>query len=114
MAFDTEIFLKDSQKEKVLFKTKDDQLKRFSSKILKMDKNNQYGFALTKPLPWGCIKNKKCVPSYEELAEILKSITLEDKLGHLFIIDIEFADVNKKKLYYLMKFIHQFSKRIKK
>ena len=51
MAFDTEIFLKDSQKEKVLFKTKDDQLKRFSSKIIKMDKNNQYGFAMTKPLP---------------------------------------------------------------
>ena len=114
MAFDTEIFLKDSQKEKVLFKTKDDQLKRFSSKIIKMDKNNQYGFAMTKPLPWGCIKNKKRVPSYEELAEILKSITLEDKLRHLFIVDIEFADVNKKKLYYLIKFIHQSSKRIKK
>lgn len=55
MAFDTEIFLKDSQKEKVLFKTKDDQLKRFSSKILKMDKNNEYCQAMTESLSYGCI-----------------------------------------------------------
>ena len=24
-----------------------------------MDENNQYGNAMTKPLPYGCIKNKK-------------------------------------------------------
>ena len=35
------------------------QLKRFFSKIIKMDENNQYGKAMTKPLPYGCIKNKK-------------------------------------------------------
>ena len=37
MAFDTEIFLKDTNNEKVIFKTRDGQLKRFSSKIIKMD-----------------------------------------------------------------------------
>ena len=58
MAFDTELFLKDLDTEKVIFKTRDGQLKRFSSKIIKMDKNNQRGFAMTKSLPYGCIKKK--------------------------------------------------------
>ena len=58
MAFDTELFLKDLDTEKVIFKTRDGQLKRFSSKIIKMDKNNQCGFAMTKSLPYGCIKKK--------------------------------------------------------
>ena len=31
--------------------------KRVISKILKLDENNQYGHAMTKPLPTGCIKN---------------------------------------------------------
>ena len=52
MAFDTEIFLKDNPNEKILFKTEEGQAKRFSSKIIKMDENNQYGFAMTKPLPY--------------------------------------------------------------
>ena len=51
MAFDTEDFLKDVDNEKVLLKSKDNQLKWFSSKIIKMDENNQYGMAMTKPLP---------------------------------------------------------------
>ena len=59
MEFDTEIFKKNIENEKVLFKTADGQLKRFSSKIIKMDENNQYGQAMTKPLPYGCIKKKK-------------------------------------------------------
>ena len=51
LAFDTEIFLKDVEHKKVLFKTAEGKVKRFSSKIIKMDENNQYGFAMTKPLP---------------------------------------------------------------
>ena len=51
MAFDTDLFLKDPENEKVIFKTAEGQLKRFSSKIIKMDENNQYGQAVTKPLP---------------------------------------------------------------
>ena len=58
MGFDTDIFLKDTKNEKVLFKTVDGQLKWFSSKIIKMDQNNQYGMAMTRPLPYGCIKRK--------------------------------------------------------
>ena len=59
MAFDTEIFLKDAENEKFLFKDLNNELKRFSSKIIKMDENNQYGMAMAKPLPYGCIKRKK-------------------------------------------------------
>lgn len=33
--------------------------KRVISKILKLDENNHYGYAITKPLPTGCIKNQK-------------------------------------------------------
>ena len=59
IGFDTEIFLKDTKNEKVFFKTVDGQLKRLSSKIIKMDENNQYGMAMARPLPYGCIKRKK-------------------------------------------------------
>ena len=65
-----------------------------------MDENNQYGFAMTKPLSYGCIKKKKHVPSLEELTELLKSVNLDDKLGHLFIVDIKFEDVNKRTLLF--------------
>ena len=51
MGFDTDLLLKDTKNEKVLFKTADRQLKRFSSKIIKMDESNQYGMAMTRPLP---------------------------------------------------------------
>ena len=78
-----------------------------------MDENNQYGFAMTKPLPYGCIKKKKHVPSLEELTELLKSVNVDDKLGHLFIVDIKFEDV-KKKPYCLTRFILRFLKRIKR
>ena len=110
MTFDTDIFLKGTNNEKVIFKTRDGQLKRFSSKIIKMDENNQYGFAMTKPLPYGCIKKKENVPTLEELATLFKSVTLEDKLGHLFVVDIEFADVNKKTLVFNEIYLPIFEK----
>ena len=33
--------------------------KRIITKILKLDKNSQYGFAMTKPVPTDCIKENK-------------------------------------------------------
>ena len=80
MGFDTNIFLKDSKNKKVLFKTADGQLKRFSSKIIKMNENNQYGMAMTRPLLYGCIKRKEKTLNFKELEQLLKSITLEDKI----------------------------------
>ena len=60
--FDSDILLRDPDKEKVLIElniNEKKELKRFSSKILKMDKNNQYGQAMTQLLPYGCIKKKE-------------------------------------------------------
>ena len=105
MAFDTEIFLKDAGNEKNLFKGQNNKLKRFSSKIIKMDGNNQYGMAMTKPLSYGCIKRKKKVLNFDELTELLKNVSLEDKIEHLFTVDIEFLDISKKTC--LMRFTHR-------
>ena len=63
-----------------------------------MDENNQYGMAMTKPLPCGCIKRKEKTFSFEELDQLLKSVTLQDKIGHIFTIDIEFSGINPKTL----------------
>lgn len=61
LAFDADILLNDNNKEKVIFDLDINgkkQTKCISSKILKMDENNQYGMAMTKPLPYDCIKKK--------------------------------------------------------
>ena len=58
IAFDTELLLNNAKTEKVIFKAAIGELKRLSSKIIKMDENNQYGQAMTKPLPYGCIKKQ--------------------------------------------------------
>ena len=48
---------------KVIYKIKLDNEnsyheRRIISKILKLDENNQYRFAMTKPMPMGCIKEQ--------------------------------------------------------
>ena len=101
LAFDTELFLKDVESERVLFHTgQGNEVRQFSSKIIKMDENNQCGFAMTKPLPYGCIKRKKAFPTLEELELILNNVTLDHKLGHLFEVDIVFDKVNEKTLLF--------------
>ena len=59
------------------------------TKILKLDENNQYGFAMTKPMPTGCIKEHP-TPSWLKFNLLLKTADLDDKIGHLFVVDIEF------------------------
>ena len=98
MTFDTCLFSKDIKNEKVLFKTAHSQLKRFSSKIIKMDEKNQYGQTMTKPLLYGCIKRKNKALTLEELLKLLKSVTLDDKIGHIFTLDMEFSVINHKTL----------------
>ena len=56
---------------------------------MKLDKNNQYGNAITKLLPTGCIKDDKNI-SWETFIFLLESVSFEDKIGHLYIVDIEF------------------------
>ena len=76
------------------------QKKRVISKILKMDENNQYGFAMTKPMPTGCIKENNS-PSWLTFNLLLETVTLEDKIGHLFIVDIKFDTENADERKYL-------------
>ena len=61
------------------------------TKILKLDKNNQYGYAMTKPLPIGCIKEHPS-PSWLEFNLLLKTVDLDDEIGHLFLVDIKFDE----------------------
>ena len=61
---------------------------RVISKIIKFDENNQYGFAMTKPMPVGAIKEKEA--SWTEYNLLFEKISLDDKKGHIFVVDIEF------------------------
>ena len=56
---------------------------------MKLDENNQYGNAMTKPLSFGCIKDNKDI-SWETFNFLLELVSIKDKIGHLYIIDIEF------------------------
>ena len=66
-----------------------DQKKRVITKILKFDENNQYGHGITKALPTGCIKNH-CDLSWKTFNCLLEKVDLNDKIGHLYLADIEF------------------------
>ena len=61
---------------------------RVTSKIIKFDENNQYGFAMTKPMSTGSIKEK--MPSWMEFNLLLETVDLDDKIGHLLVVDIKF------------------------
>ena len=60
-----------------------------------MDENNQYSQAMTKPLPYDCIKKMK-TPVMLEFDRILDRLSNEDSIGHLFIVDIKFHNKNPK------------------
>ena len=66
------------------------QYKRVSKVILKMDENNQYGNAMTKPFPIGCIKKEPQTPNIRELCLLLSGLSHLDSIGHLFVVDLEF------------------------
>ena len=63
--------------------------KRVISKILKLDENNQYGYAMTKPLPTGCIR-KEPEPTWRTFNVLLEKVDLDDPLGHLLVVSISF------------------------
>ena len=65
-----------------------------------MDENKQYGMAMTKPLPYGCIKKKDRPPTLAEFNKILNEISHKDSTGHLFIVDTKFNNVNPKTLLF--------------
>ena len=59
--------------------------RRIVSKILKLDEKNQYGFTMTKLMPAGGMKKN----SMSEFNILLKTVHLDDKIDHLFAVDIE-------------------------
>ena len=63
--------------------------KRVITKILKLNENNQYGNAMTKLLPTGCIKDDEDI-SWETFNFLLELVGFEDEIGHLYIVDTEF------------------------
>ena len=101
MTFDSQILLPKNDKDKYkLIYSIENQKKRISRKILKLDENNQYGNAMTKPLPYDCIKKASKIPSFLEFNKILDSISDTDKIGHLFIADIKFHNKNEKTMLF--------------
>ena len=102
LAFDTSILCPKKINEgvrdqdwKVVYNINDEH-KRVISKILKLDENNQYGHAMAKPLPTGCIKNDTDL-SWQTFNLLLESVSLNDKIGHLYIVDIFFDHKNATK-----------------
>ena len=106
LAFDTLILLpkkSDGSKDlnfKCIYNINDEK-KRVISKILKLDENNQYGHAITKPLPTGCIKNDPDL-SWNIFNLLLESVNLNEQIGHLYIVDIKFdlQNATEKQIVY--------------
>ena len=96
---------------KIIYKIGNED-KKVVSKILKMAENNQYGNALTKPLPTGSIKRKK-IPTMREFDLIIRGISDEDRIGHLFIVNIHFDKKNasKNQLFYNEIYLPLFEKK---
>ena len=65
---------------------------RVISKIIKFDENNQYGFAMTKPMTIGAIKENDA--SWTEFNLLLEKVYLDDPKGHIFVVDFEFDHLN--------------------
>ena len=63
--------------------------KRVITKILKLHENSQYGYGMTKPLPTGCIKENFDV-TWSNFNLLLEKVSLDDQIGHLYVVDIEF------------------------
>ena len=105
LAFETEILLPNSSEKgddvlakdynyKVCYRLKLNSDEKWTtrlviSKILKLDENNQYGFAITKPMSTGCIK-KEPQPTWRTFNLLLERVSLDDPVGNLFVVDISF------------------------
>ena len=106
LAFDSQILLpkkEDGSRDntfKIVYNI-DGKDERIISKILKVDENNHYGHGMTKPLPTGCIKNDSDL-SWEKFNLLLESVSLQDTIGHLYVVDINFDKENatKKQITY--------------
>ena len=69
---------------------------------------------MTKPLPYGCIKKQKNVSSLLQSNAILDRISHEGNIGHLFIVNIKFYNINKKTLLFNEIYPPIFEKKLKR
>ena len=106
LAFDSRILLP-QENLKLIYRIRIDRKnifedKRVVTKILEIDENNQYGNAMTKPLPTDNIKKEKKVPNLREFDFIIQGISDQDKIGNLFVVDIKFDQENasEKQLFF--------------
>ena len=76
------------------------QKKRIITKIIKFDENNQYSFAMTKPMLTGCIKENNS-PTWLEFNLLLEKVSLEDRIGHLSVVNIELDEKNATRKQYM-------------
>ena len=77
--------------------------RRVITKILKLDENNQYGYAMTKPMSTSYIKEHPS-PTMLKFNLLLESVNLDDEIGHLFVVEIELDEKNTtSEIYYIMK-----------
>ena len=76
------------------------QKKRIITKIIKFDESNQYGFAMTRPMPTSCIKQNNS-PSWLEFNLLIEKVSLDNAIGHLFVVDIEFDEKNATEKQYM-------------
>ena len=100
LAFDSEILLPNDNTNSENYKNYDYMVTynlnlnnekrnyRVISKILKLDENNQYGYAMTKPMPTGCIHSDPDT-SFRTFNLLLEKVNLDDQIGHLYIVDIK-------------------------
>ena len=67
--------------------------RRVIAKVLKLDKNNQHGYAMIKLMPMGCIKEYPS-PSMLKFNLLLESVDLDDKIRRLLVVDIKLDQKN--------------------
>ena len=53
------------------------------------NENKQYGFEMTKPMLTDCIK-EHLLPSWKKFNLLVSSVSAGNKIGHLFVVDVEF------------------------
>lgn len=75
--------------------------RRITIKILKIHENNQYGFVMAKPLPTGYIKKKPQL-LWRTFNLLIETVSLDDPIGHLFIVHIKLdhRKATKKQILY--------------
>lgn len=66
------------------------------AKILKLDENNQYDDVMIKPIPDGHFRGEPEVLHLKQFNILIENVSLEDKRGHFFVVDINFDQKNGK------------------